>query len=90
VIFFVGVASFGWFWSLATTLVQLNVPSDFRGRVLSVMQFAPALHYLGAWPVAKAAEAVNWPVAIAAGPAIFLVVCLWFGLWRPTLRRLKM
>ena len=90
IIFFVGVASFGWFWSLATTLVQLNVPSDFRGRVLSVMQFAPALHYLGAWPVAKAAEAVNWPIAIAAGPAIFLVVCLWFGLWRPTLRRLKM
>jgi hypothetical protein len=54
------------------------------------MQFAPALHYLGALPVAKVAEAVNWPIAIAGGGAMFLAVCLWFGVWRPTLRRLKM
>jgi MFS family permease len=34
--FFVGTMSTGLFWPLANTLVQLNVPSELRGRVLSI------------------------------------------------------
>ena len=89
IFFFVGVMSFGFFWPLATTLIQLNVPPELRGRVLSVLQLAPALHYLGALPLAVAADVINWPAAITGGAALSLVVALWLGIWRPTLRRLE-
>ena len=85
---FVGVMSFGFFWPLATTMIQLNVPPELRGRVLSVLQLAPAVHYLGALPLAVAAEVISWPVAITGGAAMTLVVALWLGIWRPVLRRL--
>ena len=88
IFFFVGAMSFGLFWPLATTLIQLNVPAELRGRVLSVLQLAPAVHYLGALPLAVAAEAISWPVAITGGAAMTLVVSLWLGIWRPVLRRL--
>ena len=87
--FFVGVLSFGFIWPLATTLIQLNVPAELRGRVLSVLQFAPAVHYLGALPLTVAAGVINWPVAITGGAAGTLVVALWLGIWRPALRRLE-
>ena len=44
ILLFVGATSFGFFTPLATTLIQLNVPSELRGRVLSVFQLAPAVH----------------------------------------------
>ena len=87
IFFFVGVTSFGIFWPLATTLIQLNVPSELRGRVLSFLQLAPAVHYLGALPLAVAADAIGWPTAITGGAALSLVVALWLGIWRPALRR---
>ena len=89
IIFFVGATSFGFFWPLATTLIQLNVPTELRGRVLSFLQLAPAVHYLGALPIAVAAEVINWPVAITGGAALSMVVALWLGIWRPALRRLE-
>ena len=89
IFFFVGVTSFGFFWPLATTLVQLNVPPELRGRVLSYMQLAPAVHYLGALPLAVAADVISWPVAITGGAALSLIVALWLGIWRPALRRLE-
>ncbi len=86
---FVGVMSFGFFWPLATSLIQLNVPPQLRGRVLSVLQLAPAVHYLGALPLAVVAEIISWPVAITGGAAMTLVVAVWLGIWRPVLRRLE-
>ena len=83
-----GATSFGFLWPLATTLIQLNVPPELRGRVLSFLQFAPAVHYLGALPLAVAADVINWPVAITGGAALSLVVGVWLGIWRPALRRL--
>jgi predicted MFS family arabinose efflux permease len=87
--FFVGVASLGGFWPLATTLVQLNVPNEVRGRVLSVLQLAPAVHFLSGLLLAVGAEAVGWPVAITGTVAMTLLVTLWLGIWRPVLRRLE-
>jgi len=87
---FVGAMSFGFFWPLATTLIQLNVPSELRGRVLSFLQFAPATHYLGALPLAVVADVINWPAAISSGAVLTLVVALWLGVLRPPLRRLAM
>ncbi len=84
-----GATSFGFFTPLATTLIQLNVPSELRGRVLSVFQLAPAVHYLGALPLAVAADAISWPVSITGGAALSLLVALWLGVWRPVLRHLE-
>ena len=88
ILLFVGATSFGFFTPLSNTLIQLNVPSELRGRVLSILQIAPALHYLGALPLAMAADIVSWPVAITGGAAGSLIVALWLGVWRPVLRHL--
>jgi len=44
---------------------------------------------IDALPMALVAEATNWPTAVAGSAAIYLVVALWLGLCRSTLRRLK-
>lgn len=89
IFFFVGVFSFGFFWPLATSMVQLNVPPELQGRVLSVLQLAPAVHYLGALPLTSAAEVISWPLALTGGAAMTLFVALWLGVWRPALRCLE-
>ena len=85
---FVGAMSFGFSTPLVITLIQLNVPPELRGRVLSILGLAPAVHYIGALPLALAANIVSWPVAISGGAAVSLLVALWLGVWRPVLRRL--
>ena len=87
--FFVGAASFGFFTPLTITLIQLNAPSELRGRVLGILQLAPAVHYLGGLPLAAVADVSSWPVAITGGAALSLLVALWLGVWRPVLRNLK-
>ena len=86
ILLFVGAMSFGFFTPMANILLQLNVPSELRGRVLSIFQLAPAVHYLGALPLAVAADLISWPVAITGGAAGSLLVALWLGVWRPVLR----
>ena len=87
--FFVGATSTGLFWPLANTLVQLNVPSELRGRALAALQIAPAIHFLSALPLAVAGDAISWPIAITGAGAMTLLVALWLGLWRPMLRRFE-
>ena len=88
ILLFVGAMSFGFFVPLVVTLIQLNVPPELRGRVLSILGLAPAVHYLGALPLALAANAISWPVAVTAGAGLSMLVALWLGVWRPVLRRL--
>ncbi len=87
--FFVGTMSTGLFWPLANTLVQLNVPSELRGRVLSILQIAPAIHFLSALPLAVAGGLVSWPIAVTGVALMVLLVTLLLGIWRPTLRRFE-
>ncbi len=89
ILLFIGAASFGFFTPLVTAIIQLNVPSELRGRVLSILQLAPAVHYMGALPLAVVADAMSWPVAISGGAALSLLVALWLGVWRPVLRRME-
>ena len=89
ILLFVGATSFGFFTPLANTLIQLNVPSELQGRVLSIFQLAPAAHYLGALPLAIVADVVSWPVAITGGAALSFIFALWLGVWRPVLRHLE-
>ena len=88
ILLFVGAASFGVSLPLVITLIQLNAPTELRGRVLSILTLAPAVHYLGALPLAVAADLISWPVALTGGAALSLLVVLWLGVWRPVLRRL--
>ena len=88
ILLFVG-AAIGFFVPLAITLVQLNVPSELRGRVISIFTLAPAVHFVGALPLAVAANVISWPVAITGGAALSLLVALWLGVWRPVLRHLE-
>ena len=81
--------STGLFWPLANTLVQLNVPSELRGRVLSILQIAPAIHFLSALPLAVAGGLVSWSIAVTGAALMVLLVTLLLGIWRPTLRRFE-
>ena len=87
--FFVGAASTGLFWPLVNTLVQLNVPAELRGRVLSILQIAPGIHFLSALPLAVAGDVISWPVALTATAAITLFFALWLGVARPLLRHFE-
>ncbi|GIS96114.1 MAG: hypothetical protein CM1200mP22_33510 [Dehalococcoidia bacterium] len=37
---------------MANTLIQLNAPPELRGRIISILQVAPAIHFLSALPLA--------------------------------------
>lgn len=74
---------------MGTTVLQLTVPAELQGRVLSLWYVSAGLMFIGALPMAVVAEALGWPVAIAGGAALFLLVALWLGVWRPALRRLR-
>ena len=89
ILLFVGGASFGIYLPLVITLIQLNAPPELRGRVLSILTLAPAVHYVGALPLAVAAGFISWTGAITGGAAMSLLVALWLGVWRPVLRRLE-
>ena len=84
-----GATSFGFFVPLVVTLIQHNVPPELRGRVMSILGLAPAVHYVGALPLAAAADVISWPVAITIVAALSLFVALWLGVWSPVLRHLE-
>ena len=74
---------------MGTTVLQLTVPPNLHGRVLSLWALGSALHYIGALPMGVAADALSWPLSITGGAALLLLVVLWLGIWRPALRNLR-
>ncbi len=84
----VGVLSLGTVWPLATTILQISAPAEFRGRVMGVLHFTPGFHNLGALPLAAAAGWVGWPSAIGISAGLCLLVTLWFGMGRAAGRKL--
>ena len=74
---------------MGTTVLQLTVPSELQGRVLSLWYVSAGLMFIGALPMSVVAETLSWPIAIAGGAGLFLLVALWLGVWQPALRRLK-
>lgn len=75
--------------SLGTTVLQLSVPPELLGRVMSLWTIGAAFVYVGALPIGVAADHLSWPLAISAGTGLFMVVAFWLGFWRPTLRRMR-
>ena len=77
------------FITLGTAVLQLTMPSELHGRVLSLWAIGGALHYIGALPMGVVADLLSWPISIAGGSALFLLVAIWLGVGRPTLRQMK-
>lgn len=78
----VGLIGLGSVWPLATSLIQLESPAKMKGRVMGILQFTPGFHFLGAYPLALAAEQFGWGVAMTATAVATLVVTIWFGVIR--------
>ena len=88
ILVFAGMGSMSYV-SLGTTVLQLQVPSALLGRVMSQWTIGAALVYVGALPLGVAADLSTWPIAVSAGAGLFTVVAFWLGIWRPTLRRMR-
>ena len=88
ILLFVGVGSIGYI-SLGTTVLQLTVPSELQGRVMSLWYVSAGLMFIGSLPMAVVADFVSWPLALAGGAVVSFAFTLWLAIWRPTLRRLQ-
>ncbi len=87
-LFFTGVGFTG-FISVGTTILQLSVPPELRGRMMSLWLIGAAVHYIGAWPLGAVGEYFGWHISLGGGALIMLAFVLWLGILRPTLRHLK-
>ena len=72
----------GMVWPLATTMIQTESTAEVRGRVMGILQFTPGFHFLGAYPLALAAEQLGWEVAITGAAGISLATTVWFAMVR--------
>ncbi len=86
ILFLVGMGSIV---PMGTTVLQLSVPAEYQGRVMSVWYVSAALMFIGSYPMTLVAEHISWTAAFSGGAAIYLAVALVLGVWRPTLRRLR-
>ena len=88
ILLFVGMGSIGYI-SLGTTVLQLSVPQELQGRVMSLWYLSAGFMFIGALPMALVADLVSWPVALAGGAIVCFIFTLWLAILRPTLRRLE-
>ena len=88
ILLFVGMGFTGYI-SMGTIVLQLTVPPELLGRVMSLWLLGAAFHYMGALPLGVLADVASWPISIATGATIFLFVIIVLGLWRPALRKLS-
>ena len=86
ILFLVGMGSIV---PMGTTVLQLSVPTEYQGRVMSVWYISAALMFIGSYPMTLVAEHISWTVAFAGGSTIYLAIAFVLGVWRPTLRRLE-
>ena len=87
-LFLTGVGFTG-FISMGTTVLQLSTPGELRGRMMSLWLIGAAVHYIGALPLGAVGEHWGWPTSLGGGALIMLAFVLWLGIFRPTLRRLR-
>lgn len=86
ILFFVGAGSMV---PMGTTVLQLTVPSEMQGRILSLWYVGAGFMFIGSLPMAMVADVFGWQVAISGGATIFLLISLVLGVFRPHLRRLE-
>ena len=88
ILLFVGMAASSYI-ALGSAILNLTVPQEVLGRVLSLWSVGATLIQVGALPMGLVADVASWPIAMSGGATGLLVVVLWLGVWRPTLRQLK-
>ena len=87
-LFFTGVGFTG-FISMGTAILQISTPPELRGRMMSLWLIGAAVHYIGAWPLGTVGEYYGWPMSLGGGALLMLGLVTWLGIFRPTLRRLR-
>ena len=70
------------------TSIQLIIPDEVRGRVMSVMMMSFGLMPLGAVPASTAAETVGAPAVVAVGAGLFVASVLLLFATIPAFRSL--
>ena len=88
ILIFVGIGS-GGFISLGITVLQLTAKPELQGRVMSFWNVSAGFISVGILPMYLLVDWVSWPAALAGGAGICLFCILVLGVWRPTLRRLR-
>ena len=91
-VFLFGVSGFlglGDIAPMGTTVVQLSVPPQLQGRVMSIWYVSAAFMFIGSFPMTIVADTLGWTAAFAGGAAIYLVIAFILGIVRPTLRRME-
>ena len=87
VMFVVGVGS-ATFISLGTTIIQLHVPGQFLGRVMSIWTAGAAFTMVGALPMGIVGDAFGLRFAVGGAAVLTLAFTLWLGVLRPPIRRM--
>ena len=87
-LFFTGVGFTG-FISMGTAILQISTPPELRGRMMSLWLIGAAVHYIGAWPLGTVGEYWGWPMSLGGGALLMLGLVMWLGVFRPTLRQLR-
>jgi MFS family permease len=77
------------FMTVNTTAIQMVIPDEVRGRIMSVMMMAFGLTPLGAVPAGIAAEHLGAPPVVAVGAALFIITTLILFFAIPSLRTLE-
>ena len=88
ILMFVGMGSIAYI-SLGTTVLQLTVPQELQGRVMSLWYVSAGFMFIGSLPMAYVADQVGWTLALAGGAVICFAFTLYLAILRPTLRRLE-
>ena len=76
------------FTTVNNTVIQMVIPDEVRGRVMSVMMMTFGLMPLGAVPAGIAAQSVGAPPVVAAGAVLFIISTLGIFVADPSLRTL--
>ena len=74
---------------MGTTVLQLSIPSELQGRVMSIWYVSAAFMFIGSFPMTIVADTLGWTAAFAGGAAIYLAIAFILGIVRPTLRRME-
>jgi MFS family permease len=75
--------------AINNTLIQINVPHEMLGRVMSIYVMTFAMMPLGTLPLGAVSEAVGAPLAIGAGGIVVVLFTLVMAVFQPRLRRME-
>ena len=77
------------FVSLGSTLLQLLIPRDYRGRALSWWGIGGSFMFVGAMPLGFLAEAVGLRLGIGLFVGVYMLSLAFVGFLKPTIRNLE-